>query len=327
LENKSSLNGASEPGGPLFSQARLQSAARCLLGLPGARRLRPIIHRALSVAEPPSRFSIRTIPQIGKGGKCEGLTFLSANLCHDWPRYRRLGERLESFARMVEAVNADVVLVQEVARTPDLIADEWLHNRLGMACVYSRANGNAGGIGFEEGLALFSRFPLSSPRSQQLGFGRNPFVRRLALGAAIDTPCGEFLTFSVHLGLRRRQNAHQLAHLREWVTFLAGRTPALIGGDFNAPEASPQIGQARSVWLDTFRHLNPGADGSTHELRWPWGGLIRRTRLDYIFLHPGASHWKVLEARHLQAEGAPHSDHHAVLARIAPESPGGGIES
>jgi endonuclease/exonuclease/phosphatase family metal-dependent hydrolase len=263
----------------------------------------------------------------GDGRTGDGLTFLSANLCHDWPRYRRLSERLESFARLVEGVSADVVLVQEVARNRELYADEWLHDRLGMNYIYSRANGHAGGIGFEEGLAVFSRFPLHSPRLQQLGFGTNPFVRRFALGAAIDTPFGELLTFSVHLGLRHRQNARQLAHLREWVGGQAGRTAALIAGDFNSPESSTQIRNARTAWLDTFRHLHPGADGSTHELRWPWGGLIRRTRLDYIFLHQGAARWQVLEARHLQAEGSPHSDHHAVLARLAPEHPVGGIES
>ena len=325
MKTESEIIDAGEPGSLLSGHTWLPLAAHRLLRLPGARRLQPLVRRAMSVAEPPGRLSVRTIPEKESGRSCESLTFLSANLWHDWPRYRRIGERLENFARLVEKVRADVVLLQEVARTPDLFADEWLHQRLGMACVYSRANGHAGGIGFEEGLAVFSRFPLSSPRLQQLGLGRNPFVRRLALGAAISTPCGELLTFSVHLGLRRRQNATQLAHLREWVAGVAGRTPALIAGDFNAPEASPQIGQARAAWLDTFRHLHPGADGATHELRWPWGGLIRRARLDYIFLHPGASPWRVIEARHLQAEGGPHSDHHAVLARLAPEGAAGGI--
>jgi endonuclease/exonuclease/phosphatase family metal-dependent hydrolase len=309
----------------LSEHAFVSAFARRAFRMPGARTSKSLLHRVLAVAEPPNRLSIHPGSRVGIGRRCDGLTFLSANLCHDWPRHRRLGERLESFARLVEAVRADVVLVQEVARTPELYADEWLHQRLGMACLYTRANGHAGGIGFEEGLAIFSRFPLRSPRQQQLGSGRNPFVRRLALGAAIDTPCGELLTFSVHLGLRRRQNARQLAHLREWVAGEAGKSPALIAGDFNAPESSPQIGRLRQVWLDTFRHLHPGADGSTHELRWPWGGLIRRTRLDYIFLQPGDSGWQVLEASHLQTEGAPHSDHHAVMTRLLPESTPGGL--
>lgn len=316
---ESTISKGSAPG--------LDAPLRRLSRLPQVRNLKRLILRMKSVAEPPGRLSIRTVSHMDNFDHCGGLTFLSANLWHDWPRYRRIAERLESFARLVEQVQADVLLLQEVARTPHFYADEWLHQRLGMDCVYSRANGHAGGIGFEEGLAVFSRFPLRSPRLQQLGSGRNPFVRRLALGAAVATPCGDLFTFSVHLGLRRRQNAHQLAHLRAWVANVAGRTPALIAGDFNAHENSPQIGHARAEWLDTFRHLHPGADGTTHELRWPWGRFIHRARLDYIFLHPGASRWQVLEARHLQAEGEAHSDHHAVLARLVPESASRGIEA
>jgi endonuclease/exonuclease/phosphatase (EEP) superfamily protein YafD len=94
--------------------------------------------------------------------------------------------------------------------------------------------------------------------------------------------------------------------------------PALVGGDFNAGEGTRQIKALQRSWLDTFRQLNPFADGATHELRWPWGGLLRRQRLDYIFLKAGQGHWSVLEARHLVTPGMPHSDHRAVLLRLAP---------
>jgi endonuclease/exonuclease/phosphatase family metal-dependent hydrolase len=276
------------------------------------------LQRARAVAEPPGRLSIRARPACPASADCDSLTVLSSNLWHDWPRHRRIARRLEDFASLVEAQRADLVLLQEVARTPRLQADEWLGDRLGMAYVYARANGHAGGIGFEEGLAVFSRYPLGEPRLQKLGDGRNPFVRRLGLGASVATPCGELLTFSVHLGLARRRNANQLAHLRHWVAGEAGGNTALIGGDFNASERSAQIAQARCSWQDPFRQLHPEADGTTHELRWPWGGLIRRARLDYIFLKPGAVEWQVMEARHLETPARPHSDHRAVLVRLAP---------
>jgi hypothetical protein len=47
-------------------------------------------------------------------------------------------------------------------------------------------------------------------------------------------------------------------------------------------------------------------------------------RLDYIFLKAGLNyvqprnHWDVLEARHLETPGERHSDHQAVLLRLAP---------
>jgi endonuclease/exonuclease/phosphatase family metal-dependent hydrolase len=219
---------------------------------------------------------------------------------------------------MVESNHADIILLQEVTRTPDFKVDEWLSERLGMACVYSRANGHKTGIGFEEGVAIFSRYPLTSPQIHQLDDRSNPFVRRLALGAAVDSPCGKILSVSVHLGLLRQQNAVQLSGLRHWLSELDVDTPALIGGDFNAHETTSQIQQAKSTWLDTYRHLNPYEDGTTHELRTPWGALLHRARLDYIFLRPGKALWKVIEARHLDTSAGKISDHQAVLARLVP---------
>ena len=93
---------------------------------------------------------------------------------------------------------------------------------------------------------------------------------------------------------------------------------ALVGGDFNAGERSRQIKGLQKKWLDTFRHLNPFADGATHELHWPWGKPFHRERLDYIFLKAQMNHWKILESRHLETLGEPHSDHQAVLLRLAP---------
>jgi endonuclease/exonuclease/phosphatase family metal-dependent hydrolase len=246
----------------------------------------------------------------------KSLTIISANLWHDWPKQRRLTDRLESFAGMVEAQNADVVLLQEVTRTPDIWVDHWLSERLGMSFVYSRANGNETGIGFEEGLAVLSRFPIQNLYLQQLGNSASLFVHRLAMGAEILSPWGSFAAISVHLALLKSHNVSQLAHLHDWLNTALGGLPAVIGGDFNAHEDSPHLRHLRSSWMDTFRHLHPHADGTTHELRAPWGKLIRRSRLDYIFLRPGKAQWNVLETRHLDGSAGPHSDHRAVLTRL-----------
>lgn len=162
---------------------------------------------------------------------------MTANLWHDWPRQRRLLSRLEAFAAMVQRERVDVLLLQEVSRTPDLHVDAWLGQQLGMAYVYARANGDEAALGFEEGLAVFSRFALTAPRLRQLQPEPLPFVRRLALGVTVRTSWGEIPAFSVHLALARRQNAAQLDDLRRWI----GDAPAIIGGDFNAHETTPQI--------------------------------------------------------------------------------------
>jgi endonuclease/exonuclease/phosphatase family metal-dependent hydrolase len=245
------------------------------------------------------------------------LTVISANLWHDWPFRRKLPQRLETFARLVEAENADVVLLQEVIRTPDLPVDEWLADRLGMAYAYSRVNGDESSIGFEEGLAIFSRYPILEPETRHLGLNSG-VTRRLALASEVKSPLGAFLAISVHLGFLKNRNRSQMADLLDWVKRIAGDRTALIGGDFNTHEKSSQIDQAQQSWLDTFRALHPDADGTTFEVCWPWGKSIFRRRFDYIFLQQGTSNWHVIGARHIGENKNSHSDHRTVVARLAP---------
>ena len=304
------------PGRSASFFGALQSIIQWGAKLPIFRHLYPLARKVQSVAEPVGRLTVQRFPHFTHRAKNKSLTIISANLWHDWPKYRNSTERLESFAGMVEAQNADVVLLQEVTRTPDFWVDHWLSDRLGMAFAYSRANGHETGIGFEEGLAVLSRYPIQNLYLQQLGSSANMFVHRLAMGAKILSPWGSFAAISVHLALLKSHNASQLAHLHAWLNTIMGGLPTVIGGDFNTHENSPQMTRLRSSWLDTFRHLHPHADGTTHELRTPWGNLIRRSRLDYIFLRPGKAEWNVLETRHLDGSNGPHSDHRAVLTRL-----------
>ena len=284
----------------------------------GHDRLPEFAKVAMSVAEPAGRISLRSEPYPVPAEGCGVFTVLSANLWHDWPRFRGLEKRLESFAELVESEGADLILLQEVARTQSFEADKWLADRLKMAYVYSRANGSRK-IGFEEGLGVFSRFPLKRlPHVRQMGRTCNPFSRRLALGVEVDTPCGEIMAFSTHLGLLRKQNAHQLRELHGWVNQITAGRSAIIAGDFNAPEHTHQIQHVRSFWLDTFREIHEHGRAATHEIRWPWGGAFLSHRLDYIFLQPGQPSWQVISVSHVDAPGGPHSDHRAVLARLAP---------
>lgn len=300
-------------------RAGIYRILRKLLALPGLRIFCPLARKVVGVIEAPGRISVQAMPaQSLQGQNCQGLTVISANLWHDWPKRRRAVERLEAFARLVDEQQADVLLLQEVARTTDFWTDQWLAQRLGMAYVYSRANGHLGGIGFEEGLAVFSRYPLLKPVLRQLSSTKNQFVRRLALGTQIQSPCGKLLAFSVHLSITGKQNASEAAHLTDWVHEVSRGIPTLVGGDFNAGERTGQIKKLQESWLDTFRHLNPFSDGTTHELHWPWGRPLRRERLDYIFLKAQSNYWKVLESRHLETPGDRHSDHRAVLMRLAP---------
>jgi endonuclease/exonuclease/phosphatase family metal-dependent hydrolase len=303
-------------GGSSF-YTRLRPLARRLLGVPGVRYLRPLARRVDSLAEPAGKVYVQYQPATAPGRECQTITVISANLWHAYPRFSRQNERLEDFVCMVKEQKAGILLLQEVTRRPGLRVDEWLADQLGMAYVYSRVNGHEPAIGFEEGLAVLSRYPIQTLHIKQLGLKVNAFVRRLALGATIDSPCGRLAVASVHLALRRRQNAHQLAQLYTWIHATADGLPIIIGGDFNAGEKSAQVRRAQIQWTDTYRLANPGLKGTTHTIRGPAGSVIHEGRLDYIFLHPAGQEWRVLEAHHMDGCEGPHSDHRAVLARLA----------
>lgn len=292
------------------------SSVRRLLNWIGHHRLPGFAQAAVSVAESAGRVSMRTEPHSIPEDGCKKYTVLSANLWHDWPRFKDLEKRIEAFADLVESERVDLVLLQEIARTPAFNADERLAERLKMAYVYSRANGSQM-IGFEEGLGVFSRFPLKRlPYIRQMGQAHNPFSRRLALGVEVDTPCGEIVAFSAHLGLSQKQNAKQLRELHGWVNEISLGRSAIIAGDFNAHEHTHHIKNIRNHWQDAFREVHEHGHAPTYELRWPWGGAFLSRRLDYIFLQPGTPQWKVLDVKHIDSHEGPHSDHRAVLAHL-----------
>jgi endonuclease/exonuclease/phosphatase family metal-dependent hydrolase len=254
---------------------------------------------------------VRSTPAGRSGSKPHTtLTVLSANLWHDWPRQRRAEARLEEFACLAAAEGVDVLLLQEVMRASLLRVDEHLADRLGMAYVYARANGYRSAIGFEEGIAVFSRLPLGEPRVQPLGVP-GWLVRRLALAVRVEAEPAPFWAVSVHLGMRPWRNAAQMHHLIEWVDALAKGDVAVVGGDFNAPECMGSIAAARRAWRDPFRELHPSGDAATLER----GPL--RARLDYVFLRQAGRVCHPLQARLLGAPGVGgHSDHRAVLLQF-----------
>ena len=302
----------------LITYKRIKSLGGRVYKSTGFQYIKALINRILSVVKPSGKVYVIAEPEIrSKKSDLNPITILSANLWHDWPRNRRLKERLRCFVDLIKYEKVDLLLLQELTRTGDFEADKWLSEQLGMAYIYSRTNGNAPEIGFEEGLAIFSRYPIKNHRLAQLSDQNNPFSRRMALGTCIETGGGDFLAYTVHLGLLRRQNIKQISRLKEWVEQESGYIPAVIGGDFNSQENTSQIRSATTTWQDSYRSLNPKGNDHSHEIRWPWGKVIKRSRLDYLFLRRGDHSWHVDEARHLETDECPLSDHKPVLVKAS----------
>ena len=298
---------------PLVWHARLRMRIARLFSPNMILGLRSVAGPLIGATKPAGKLIFRSQPSHLHIPASNRLRIISANLWHDYPRFRALQARMSAFARMAEENEADILLLQEVTRTRKIKMDEYLSRRLGMAYLYSRANGHRQGIGFEEGIAIFSKYPMSNPVLRQLSSQANPFSRRLALSAEICAPWGRLQTFTVHLGLGKKENNRQIDHLQRWVAGVAGGKAAIVGGDFNAPENRYAITETQKYWLDTFREITPKGDAVTHELRFPWGGLLARHRLDYIFLRQVHPQWKVIETRHIRPSAMPHSDHLAVF--------------
>lgn len=103
---------------------RVRTLGRNILRIPGLNIFRRHAEMAFSTAEPAGRISYLSLPDRDSGNSCEGLTVLSTNMWHDWPRHRRLLERLEDIARLVESQSIDVLILQEVTRTRHFHSDK-----------------------------------------------------------------------------------------------------------------------------------------------------------------------------------------------------------
>ncbi|UCH60960.1 MAG: endonuclease/exonuclease/phosphatase family protein [Anaerolineales bacterium] len=215
------------------------------------------------------------------------LRVLSLNMLHGHPDFEDLPSRLDLIAAEIRQLDADVVLLQEIPWTRAAgNGAAYLAGELGYNHLYYRANGNRRLIFFEEGEAIFSRFPLNNPRFTILQPRPGFFESRVVLGASALTPWGEVDFFVTHLTDKDPQVARtQTESLRN---FVAAQTNSLavVAGDFNAREDSPQIIALTDTWSDVYRAIHPNDEGLTCCIDELAAGPEEplEKRIDYIFL-------------------------------------------
>ena len=199
--------------------------------------------------------------------------------------------RADRLAAEVARLQPDVVVLQEAwcAVGEGCLADR-LARTLDFHAVYARANGSLRWLGFEEGSAILSRFPVADARVWPLGPDRDAFERRIALTARIDHPGLTFDLVGAHLANGDPDLAGaQAAGLLERIV-ARPRRPVLVAGDLNLPDDHPGLTRFREAG---YRDLVAGG-------------------IDHVLFGAGNSGWWPLWTERVEFP-VPISDHPGIL--------------
>jgi endonuclease/exonuclease/phosphatase family metal-dependent hydrolase len=245
-----------------------------------------------------------------------------------------LEERLRLTVKGLRAIDADVVGLQEAstgrhrgnvpARLAAALGYQYVH-----APAATRPFGSehmrravASVLGFTEGPAVLSRFPITRWRAYELPRCGRPFDVRVVLAVELETPAGRLTAFSAHA-------SGDVCHARavaDLVRAHAGPLPAVVMGDFNAAPMSPAVRLLthEAGFVDAFERVNPAAPGFTDGQDVEATRATADQRIDYVFLAPGRRvPGEVVDSRVVLDEPSGParvrwpSDHYGVLAEIA----------
>ena len=204
---------------------------------------------------------LRSFAGPARADRRERLRIVTLNVLHGYPDFVDFEARRERLGAALDALEPDIVLLQEISDTRRWgnLAD-WLARRASLHVAYARANGSRRWIGFEEGSAILSRFPILRARRITLEPKVRPWETRIALWAALDI--GEPAPLAIATAHLARGNARITAGQAQ---DLAGHMSALgvvfLGGDLNAPSDSAAL---QSLQRAGFADLLPG--GIDHAL-------------------------------------------------------------
>lgn len=268
-------------------------------------------------------------------GRPPALRYLTLNLLHGGllsgltGNDQDLEERLAMVAADLRALAVDIVGLQEAStgRRRGNVAAR-LAAELGFHHAYApttfRTRLVAAVMNFTEGPAVLSRFPIVRWEAHDLPRCGRLADPRVLLFAEVQTPWGRLPVFSTHTS----GDPCHTRRVAELVRERRGALPAVLMGDFNAPEGSPAIAALteEAGFLDAFRLANPTAPGPTVWQRIEVAEPTVRRRVDYLFLVPGTAapghvlgSRVVLDAPRRLADGRVRwpSDHYGVLAELA----------
>jgi endonuclease/exonuclease/phosphatase family metal-dependent hydrolase len=231
------------------------------------------------------------------------LRLVTFNMLHGGPWSGFTGDdlhlerRLAMIVEDLRALDPDVVALQEspVTRRHGDVAAR-IAQALGLGYVHARATERVlpprllgrlivGALGFVEGPAILSRFPITATEVHDLPRCRRWLDPRVVLRADIDTPAGPLSVFSTHTS-RDDCQTRRVAEVAQQQP--RGRA-AIVMGDLNTGETAPVLGAFLDHgFVDGFRAANPAAPGLTvwQRIDAPAPTVLRR--VDYVFVRAGA---------------------------------------
>lgn len=214
-----------------------------------------------------------------------------------WHRSGPWPERLRLIRDGLQALDADVIGLQEVLAFPGLPsqADE-IAAGMGWNVFYGPAWEVGGGLVF--GNAILSPHPLTDMRVLPLPTEPGLDTRSVAF-ARVDLPHGPMpvfvthFTYQLHLGHLRCMQARALADHVAALAPIDGPPPVLLG-DFNAPPDADEMRflrgatslGGRSVYFCDCWHLNDSDPGYTYDRKNAYALRSHEpsARFDYVFV-------------------------------------------
>jgi endonuclease/exonuclease/phosphatase family metal-dependent hydrolase len=272
------------------------------------------------------------------------IRIVTFNLLHGgpWSEWtgddQQLERRFAIVAGELQRLKPDIVALQEasIGRRRGNVAAR-LAARLGLEHVHARATDRVfpihalgwlatRGIGFAEGPAILSRYPIVTSEIFDLPRCRKWYDPRVLLGATVRTPAGEMLVYSTHT----TRDDCQIARIGEIVTARRNGLPSFVMGDFNTADSMAPMEALRATgFVDVFRAANTGASGATvwQPIDAPTGTATRR--VDFVLALPGRHRgMRVMDskvvldtpARDVSGGTLWPSDHYGVFATVTLES-------
>jgi len=141
-----------------------------------------------------------------------------------------------------------------------------------------------GGELHQEGLAIFSRYPIVQTEYLKLSretSDHEDFHQRIVLRALLSTPLGLINCFNTHLSLSVQARRRTMAEIGEYVSSF--KEPGILLGDFNSVVAEEQ-GQ----WIKKFNlvdtwQISKVEGGDDANEGFTFSSWDPRSRIDYIF--------------------------------------------